>query len=109
VWRLALPSIISNVTVPLMGAVEMAVIGHAHTSGKDGASVTLAGFLFAHHHYNARHDGCKLFNIYIYHPSPLFPPSGSSGCKSVQFDILGFWIFEVSYVLLLKLLMITPQ
>ena len=39
ILRLALPSILANITVPLVGMVDMAVVGHLGGSGPSGAAL----------------------------------------------------------------------
>lgn len=49
VWRIAFPLILSNVTVPLLGMVDTAVVGHldsAHYLAAVGVGATIFGFLF---------------------------------------------------------------
>lgn len=48
-WRLALPMILSNITVPLLGLVDTAVIGHLDSPvylGGVAVGVTITSFLF---------------------------------------------------------------
>lgn len=48
-WRLALPMILSNVTVPLTGLVDTAVIGHLGSAiylGGVAIGTTVTSFLF---------------------------------------------------------------
>ena len=43
ILRLALPSILANITVPLVGMVDIAVAGHLHGSGALGAAEYIGG------------------------------------------------------------------
>lgn len=48
-WRLALPMILSNITVPLLGLVDTAVIGHLDSAAYLGGvaiGTTVTSFLF---------------------------------------------------------------
>lgn len=48
-WRLALPMILSNITVPLLGLVDTAVIGHLDSPvylGGVAVGTTATSFLF---------------------------------------------------------------
>ena len=48
-WRLALPMILSNITVPLLGLVDTAVIGHLDSPtylGGVAIGTTITSFLF---------------------------------------------------------------
>jgi len=50
VWRLAWPIIVSNVTVPLLGAVDTAVVGHLpqpHYLGAVAVGALIFSFLFS--------------------------------------------------------------
>lgn len=60
-WHLALPMIFSNITVPLLGLVDTAVIGHLDSPvylggvavGATATSFLFMLLLFAHEHYRA--------------------------------------------------------
>jgi len=41
IFRLALPSILANITVPLVGMADMAIAGHLH--GPEGAAAYIGG------------------------------------------------------------------
>jgi MATE family multidrug resistance protein len=64
-WRLALPMIFSNITVPLLGLVDTAVIGHLDSPvylggvaiGATATSFLYAAALFAHEHHRAHGTG----------------------------------------------------
>ncbi len=45
IWRLAIPSIVSNVTVPLLGLVDLAIVGHLGSAAFIGA-IAVGGMLF---------------------------------------------------------------
>ncbi|RNL03307.1 MATE family efflux transporter DinF, partial [Xanthomonas vasicola pv. vasculorum] len=48
-WRLALPMILSNITVPLLGLVDTAVIGHLDSPiylGGVAVGTTVTSFVF---------------------------------------------------------------
>ena len=48
-WRLALPMVLSNITVPLMGLVDTGIIGHLNSSvylGGVAVGTTITSFLF---------------------------------------------------------------
>ena len=45
IWRLAWPLILSNITVPLLGIVDIAVIGHQHNAALI-ASIAIGSMLF---------------------------------------------------------------
>ncbi|RLD74871.1 MAG: MATE family efflux transporter, partial [Bacteroidetes bacterium] len=45
ILRLAIPNIISNITVPLLGMVDLAIMGHLDSEKYLGA-IALAGMIF---------------------------------------------------------------
>ena len=45
ILRLAIPSIVSNITVPLLGLVDVAIVGHLGTAAYIGA-IAVGGLLF---------------------------------------------------------------
>ena len=45
IWSLAIPSIVSNVTVPLLGLVDLAIVGHLGSAAFIGA-IAVGGMLF---------------------------------------------------------------
>lgn len=52
-WHLALPMIFSNITVPLLGLVDTAVIGHLDSPvylGGVAVGATATSFLFSENH-----------------------------------------------------------
>lgn len=45
ILRLAIPSIVTNITVPLLGIVDLAIVGHLHDSAAIGA-IAVGGLIF---------------------------------------------------------------
>lgn len=45
ILRIALPSIVTNITVPLLGIVDLAIVGHLHDSAAIGA-IAVGGLIF---------------------------------------------------------------
>lgn len=66
-WRLALPMIFSNITVPLLGLVDTAVIGHLDSPiylggvaiGATATSFLLCSCSFAHEYHRAYGAGVR--------------------------------------------------
>ncbi len=46
ILRLAIPNIISNITVPLLGMVDMFIVGHLDSEDYIGGAIALATMLF---------------------------------------------------------------
>lgn len=47
VLKLAIPNIISNVTVPLLGMVDIAVVGHIHDASNQIGAIAIGGMIFS--------------------------------------------------------------
>ena len=45
ILRIALPSIVSNITVPLLGLVDLAIVGHLGSAAYIGA-IAIGGMIF---------------------------------------------------------------
>ena len=45
ILRIALPSIVSNITVPLLGLVDVAIVGHLGSAAYIGA-IAVGGLMF---------------------------------------------------------------
>ena len=43
ILRLAIPSILANITVPFVGMVDIAVAGHLHSAADSGAAAFIGG------------------------------------------------------------------
>ena len=80
ILRLAVPSILANITVPLVGMVDMAVVGHL--GGVEGyAGAALIGGISV---------GTMLFDLLYWNFSFLRAGTGGSLCQRCR-GIFGLW------------------
>ena len=84
ILQIALPSIVSNITVPLLGLIDVAIVGHLGSPAYIGA-IAVGGMLFniIYWIFGFLRMGIREFCIPINHPESPYSPS-MAGAPQMQ-------------------------